>query len=93
MTAVFRAQMTAREGRWRLYVVLLNTLTPWPEYVFGPQVPTFTDRVNALTALGYEPVPGAAWEWFEDREDPDDPASPVVLIASTDVCSWPGVTS
>lgn len=93
MAAVFRAQMSARKGRWRLYVVLMNTIAPWPEYAFGAPVPTFTDRVNALSVLGFEPLQDARWEWIEDSEDPDDPASPVVLIASADVRSWSGAGS
>ncbi|MFJ2818301.1 DUF6303 family protein [Streptomyces sp. NPDC087294] len=95
MTArTLRAQLSEREGRWRLYVVLPGQSSePWPEFTFGAQVPTFTDRVNALSVLGFEPLPDAPWEWTEDSEDPDDPASPVVLIASTDVRSWSGAGS
>ncbi|MER7576324.1 DUF6303 family protein [Streptomyces sp. NPDC126514] len=87
----FTAQMSAREGRWRLYVVLLNTTAPWPECAFsGDTVPTFTDRTDALSVLGFEPVAGAEWTWTEDT-DPDDPASPVVLIAAIRVRSRAGV--
>ncbi|WP_406488606.1 DUF6303 family protein [Streptomyces phaeochromogenes] len=87
----FTAQMSLREGRWRLYVVLLNTTDAWPEYRFGRAVPTFTDRTDALSVLGFEPVPGAEWAWTEDSETPDDPASAVVLIAAIRVRSWSGV--
>ncbi|MDX2601615.1 DUF6303 family protein [Streptomyces caniscabiei] len=90
MADTFTAQMSVCRGRWRLYVVLLNTTERWPEYEFGPTVPTFTDRVNALTVLGFEPLPDAAWEWTEDTETPDDPSSPVLLIAATRVRSWTG---
>ncbi|TQE28297.1 hypothetical protein Sipo8835_26115 [Streptomyces ipomoeae] len=90
MADVFTAQMSMRKGRWCLYVVLMNTTERWPEYRFGPVVPTFTDRVNALTALGYEPLPDAAWEWTEDTETPDDPSSPVILIAAIGVRSRRG---
>jgi hypothetical protein len=38
-------------------------------------------------------VPGAEWQWTEDRQDPDDPSSPVVLIAAIRVRSWTGVAA
>ncbi|MFF3815486.1 DUF6303 family protein [Streptomyces bluensis] len=89
----FTAQMSVRAGRWRLYVALLNTTEQWPEHRFGRSVPTFTDRTNALSALGFEPVPGAEWTWIEDSETPDNPASPVVLIAAIQVRSWSEVSA
>ncbi|MFF9406134.1 DUF6303 family protein [Streptomyces anandii] len=85
MPGTFTAQMSMRRGRWRLYVVLLNTTDPWPEYEFGATVPTLTQRVNAFSVLGFEPLPGATWAWTEDREVPDDHASPVLLIAAVPV--------
>ncbi|MFR0353404.1 DUF6303 family protein [Streptomyces sediminimaris] len=88
----FTAQMSVRAGRWRLYVVLLDTTERWPECRFGRVVPTFTERTHALAALGFEPVPGAEWSWTEDRENPDDPASAVVLIAAMRVRSRSGVS-
>jgi hypothetical protein len=95
MAREFTAQMSMYRGRWRLYVVLLNTAERWPEYSFDRAlpVPTFTERVNALSVLGFEPVPGTAWAWTEDSQDPDDPASPVVLIAAIQVRSWTGVAA
>ncbi|MER5549656.1 DUF6303 family protein [Streptomyces sp. NPDC002589] len=91
MPEAFTAQMSMRRGRWRLYVVLLNTTERWPQYEFsGPAVPTFTQRAEAFSVLGFEPLPGAEWDWSEDSEDPDDPASPVILIAATRVRSWTG---
>ncbi|WP_216588647.1 DUF6303 family protein [Streptomyces brasiliscabiei] len=93
MAGMFTAQMSVRRGRWRLYVVLMNTTERWPEYEFGPTVPTFTDRVNALSVLGFEPLPDTAWEWTEDTETPDDPSSPVLLIAATKVRSWTGASA
>lgn len=89
----FTAQMSVREGRWRLYLVLMNTTERWPEHRFGRTVPTFTDRTDALSVLGFEPVPGAEWTWTEDSENPDDPASPVVLIAAIRVRSWSEVSA
>jgi hypothetical protein len=89
----FTAQMSVRQGRWRLYVALMNTTERWPEHRFGRSVPTFTDRTNALSVLGFEPVPGAEWTWTEDSEIPDDPASAVVLIAAIRVRSWSGVSA
>lgn len=85
----FTAQMANNGGRWRLYVALLNTSEAWPGYAFGRAlpVPTFTERMNALTVLGFEPVPGAEWEWIESTQVPDDPVSPVILIASLRVRS------
>ncbi|QTD99473.1 DUF6303 family protein [Streptomyces cyanogenus] len=89
MAREFTAQMSTYRGRWRLYVVLLNTTERWPEYGFDRAlpVPTFTERTDALGVLGFEPVPGAAWQWTESSQDPDDPASPVVLIAAVRVRS------
>ncbi|WTH82990.1 DUF6303 family protein [Streptomyces sp. NBC_00828] len=88
----FTAQMSVRDGRWRLYVALLNTTEPWPQHGFGRSMPTFTDRTDALSVLGFEPVPGAEWEWTEDSETPDNLASPVILIAAIRVRSWLGVS-
>ncbi|MFJ8786785.1 DUF6303 family protein [Streptomyces sp. NPDC102476] len=93
MTAqTFTAQMSGFKGQWRLYVVLLNTTDPWPEFGFDRSlpVPTFTERTDALSVLGFEPVPGATWAWTEDRETCGEPASPVVLIAATQVRSRTG---
>jgi hypothetical protein len=83
------AQMSVFNDRWRLYIVLLNTTDPWPEFRFEPAapVPTFTERVNALSVLGFEPVAGAEWEWTEYSADPDNPASPITLLASMRVRS------
>ncbi|WP_405871224.1 DUF6303 family protein [Streptomyces sp. NBC_00005] len=89
----FTAQMSVRHGLWRLYVVLLNTTEQWPEHRFGRAVPTFTDRTNALNALGFEPVAGAEWTWTEDSETPDNPASPIVLITAIQVRSLPEVSA
>ncbi|WP_030409800.1 DUF6303 family protein [Streptomyces albus] len=93
MAKTFTAQMSnLRDGTWRLYMVLYNTTDPWPEYRFEQtQPPTFTDRIEAFNRLGFELMPGAEWTWVEDSQDPDDPASPVVLIAATQVRSRPGV--
>ncbi|MFC7940611.1 DUF6303 family protein [Streptomyces sp. NPDC057387] len=90
MAEEFTVQLSLRDGRWRLYVVLLNTTERWPDHPFGHAVLTFTERTDALSVLGFEPVPGAEWTWTEDSENPDDPASPVVLIAAVRVCSWAG---
>ncbi|MGM9387267.1 DUF6303 family protein [Streptomyces antibioticus] len=38
-------------------------------------------------------MPGAEWTWTEDSEIPDDPSSPVVLIAAIRVRSWSGVSA
>ncbi|MFF8944529.1 DUF6303 family protein [Streptomyces sp. NPDC014864] len=85
----FTAQMSVREDRCRLYVVLLNTTERWPEHRFDHAwpLPTFTERAEALSLLGFEPVPGAEWTWTEDAENPDDPASSVLLIAAIRVRS------
>jgi hypothetical protein len=92
----FTAQMSVSKGRWRLYVVLLGVpVSTRPEFSFdrGEPVPTFTERVNALGVLGFEPLPDAEWEWTEDSWDPDDPASAVVLIAAVQVRSWTGAVT
>ncbi|WP_105970949.1 DUF6303 family protein [Streptomyces geranii] len=93
MAGKFTAQMSVSRGRWRLYVVLLNTTERWPEFGFDRAlpVPTFTERTEALRVLGFEPVPGSKWTWTEDSETSDDPASPVCLIAAIRVRSWSGV--
>ncbi|MEU0028751.1 DUF6303 family protein [Streptomyces sp. NPDC006335] len=94
-TQTFTAQMSVSRGRWRVYVVLLNTTDAWPEFSFDRAlpVPTFMERTEALSVLGFEPVPGAEWRWTEDSDDPDNPASPVVLIAAVQVRSWTGALS
>ena len=92
MSPEFTAQMSERSGRWCLYVILRGSVGEWPQRLFtkdGP-VPTFTQRADTLAALGFEAVPGALWEWIEDSQDPDDPASPVVLIAAVRVRSRTG---
>ncbi|KUJ37761.1 hypothetical protein ACZ90_69560 [Streptomyces albus subsp. albus] len=84
--------MSIRTGHWRLYVVLPNRIEVWPAYLFGRAIPTFTDRTDALSVLGFEPVPGAEWEWTEDSEIHDDPTSAAVLIAAIRVRSQSGVS-
>ncbi|WP_320782279.1 DUF6303 family protein [Streptomyces sp. CRN 30] len=89
----FTAQMSVSAGRgWRLYVVLFNTTARWPEYGFdrAAPVPTLTERVNALSVLGFEPLPDAEWTWSEDTETYGDPGSAVLLIAAVQVRSWTG---
>ncbi|MGW8378439.1 DUF6303 family protein [Streptomyces sp. ODS28] len=95
MAEEFAAQMSMIRGRWRLYVALLNTTARWPEHSFErtAPVPTFTERVNALNMLGFEPVADAEWEWTEYSETPGDPASAVCLIAATRVRSRSGVVT
>jgi hypothetical protein len=85
--AAFTAQMARRRGRWRLYVVLLNTCEAWPERDLGggAAVPTVQERSRALNALGYALIDGSRWEWIEGSETPDDPSSAVLLIASVTV--------
>lgn len=88
--AQFPAQMSTRDGGWLLYVVL-DTTDPWPGVRFERcEPPTFTERAAAFNRLGFELVQGAGWRWVEDSRDPDDPASPIVLIAATQVRSRPG---
>ncbi|MFJ6726027.1 DUF6303 family protein [Streptomyces sp. NPDC091281] len=92
MAQEFMAQMSVFRGLWYLYVVLPDPSGRWPEYDFdrAAPVPTFTERADALGVLGFEPVPGAEWRWTEDSQDPDDPASPVVLLAAIQVRSRAG---
>ncbi|MEU6534931.1 DUF6303 family protein [Streptomyces sp. NPDC047000] len=93
MGQTFTAQMSERGGRWCLYVILRGRVGGWPQHWFteGGAVPTFTQRTDALTVLGFEQVPGALWEWAEGSTDPADPASPIVLIAAVRVRSRTGV--
>lgn len=81
------AQISQRDGRWRLYVVLCNTSGPWPEHRFPPAspVPTLTERSTVLKALGFAVTGDAEWHWIEDSEDPDDPSTAVVLLAAAPV--------
>lgn len=94
MAGEFTAQMSVSRGRWRLYVVLLNTTERWPEFGFDRAlpVPTFTERTHALSVLGFELLPGAEWTWTEYSETLDDPASPVCLVAAIRVRSRSGVS-
>ncbi|MEU5278375.1 DUF6303 family protein [Streptomyces asoensis] len=85
MARELRAQLSASQGGWRLFVVVRGSLDGWPEFSFGSgeRVPTFTERAQALKALGFVQAPAAEWEWTEFSTDPADPASPVWLLAST----------
>ncbi|WP_058046260.1 DUF6303 family protein [Streptomyces roseifaciens] len=88
MATPFRAQMANTSGRWQLYVVLLGVpVSWWPEADWGRSdpVPTPVERERALAELGYQVAPGCCWEWIEDSDDPDDPATPVRLIATAEV--------
>ncbi|WP_078882958.1 DUF6303 family protein [Streptomyces sp. NRRL S-1314] len=80
------AQMSSDGIAWRLYVVLYGE-TEWPTFRWERTrpVPTVAERRRALAALGYELAPGAVWSWTEDSRDPDDDASPVLLIAAAAV--------
>ncbi|MFR9794633.1 DUF6303 family protein [Streptomyces sp. MS06] len=91
----FIAQMSVRDGCWRVYVVLFGTTERWPEFAFGRRrpVPTLMERSRALRALGFEPVDGGAWEWSEDSTVPEDPTTAVILMASTRVRSRAGVVA
>ncbi|MEU6282099.1 DUF6303 family protein [Streptomyces sp. NPDC047028] len=92
MPTTFRAQMSVRGGRWRLYVVLLGTTERWPEFSFGRRsVPTLAERSRALKRLGFEPVEDGEWSWSEDSEIVGDPTTAVILIATTQVRSRAGV--
>lgn len=84
MARELRAQLSMSQGGWRLYVVVHGSFDPWPEYGFGPgeRVPTFTERAQALKALGFVQAPATEWEWTEFSADPADPASPVFLLAA-----------
>lgn len=84
MTKTYTAQVSQRRGRWHLYVVLPDAPGfAWPDCLFaGTAVPTLAERSEALNALGYVFTNGAEWRWVEDSETPDDPSSPVHLIAS-----------
>lgn len=86
------AQLSSRDGRWILYVVLLGVpVSQWPEHDFGPgNVPTPAERSGALTDLGFVFTDGAEWAWEEHSERPDDDSSPVRLLASVQVCSRDG---
>ncbi|MDW8808395.1 DUF6303 family protein [Streptomyces scabiei] len=59
MAKEFTAQLSLRDGQWHLYVVLLNSTERWPDHSFSHAVPTFTERTDALSVLGFEQVPGA----------------------------------
>ncbi|MYX01979.1 MULTISPECIES: DUF6303 family protein [unclassified Streptomyces] len=86
------AQLSSRDGRWLLYVVLMGVpVSQWPEHDFGPgDVPTPAERSRALTGLGFVFTAGAEWAWEEYPEQPDDDTSPVRLLASIKVRSRDG---
>ncbi|MFF1495871.1 DUF6303 family protein [Streptomyces sp. NPDC058304] len=83
---MFRAQMSDSGGAWRLYVALMG-VSSWPErrWSRAASIPTLADRAQALADLGYEILPDREWEWLEDRVDPFNAGSSVLLIASVDV--------
>ncbi|THA73817.1 hypothetical protein E6R60_22705 [Streptomyces sp. A0642] len=87
------AQLSIRDGRWRLYVALMGVpVSQWPEHDFGPAlvVPTMAARSQALAGLGFVFTDGAEWGWEEYSETLDDDASPVRLLASVQVRSRDG---
>ncbi|WJY39738.1 DUF6303 family protein [Streptomyces sp. P9-2B-2] len=93
MGETFTAQMAAYgpgSGAWRLYVVRFGE-SDWPEHNWArtTPVPTPVERAEALADLGYE-VAGAEWEWLEYSTVPDDPASPVRLLAAVSVRATTG---
>ncbi|MFJ4315799.1 DUF6303 family protein [Streptomyces lavendulae] len=71
-------------GEWEIYVVNDGPSQGWPTYEFRriQPVPTLTERVAALTELGYEEADDAVWEWQEMR---NGPRADVTLLASLDV--------
>ncbi|BCM68501.1 MULTISPECIES: DUF6303 family protein [Streptomyces] len=95
MPGELTAQMSQSGGRWCLYVILRGRTGEWPQHWFaeGEPIPTFTQRTDTLTVLGFEPVPGSRWEWVEGSSDPADPSSPIVLIAAIRVRSRAGVAA
>ncbi|OYP16201.1 hypothetical protein CFC35_18190 [Streptomyces sp. FBKL.4005] len=88
MPGEFPAYMVQSGGRWCLYVALRGA-AEWPQHWFAESepVPTFTQRTDTLTALGFEPAPCSLWEWVEGSADPADPSSPIILIAAIRVRS------
>jgi hypothetical protein len=75
-----------RRAHWQLYVVTHGT-TAWPTHDWPAahrhSIPTQADRTAALAQLGYQPAPGAEWEWLES-ETPDyhgHPAEPSVIAS------------
>lgn len=75
----------ANRARWELYIVVYNTTDSWPAHQWPVarryQLPTITERTEALARLGYAPAPDAEWEW-QETETPDDhghPAPPCFL--------------
>jgi uncharacterized protein DUF6303 len=92
MTGEFTAQMSHSGGRWCLYVIQRGRAGGWPQHWFtdGGPIPTFTQRADALTALGFETVPGVLWEWVEASADPADPSSRILLFACIRVRSRTG---
>lgn len=92
----YTAQLSIRGGRWCLYVALMGVpVSQWPAHDLGssPAVPTVAERSRALTALGFVFTDGAEWKWEEYSETTGDDTSPVVLLASVQVCSRDGGAS
>lgn len=88
------AQMSSDGSAWRLYVVLYGE-PDWPTFRWErtDPVPTVAERRAALSALGYEVAPAAAWSWTEDSQDPDDDSTPTLLIAAVVVRPREAVTA
>jgi len=78
MSKPFQAILSGpRKGRdcWRLFIVLLGTPDPWPQYDWraGGVPPTLPERDAALAHLGYQFADdGESWSWAEIqfRDDP-----------------------
>ncbi|MFI9026927.1 DUF6303 family protein [Streptomyces sp. NPDC053560] len=72
-------------GEWELYVVTDSPdVADWPAHEFkdSAAITTLAERIKTLAALGYEPVPGAEWEWQELANGVMDS---VELLAALDV--------
>jgi hypothetical protein len=69
-------------GRWTLYVVLPGR-GDWPQALLeGDAIPTASERLEVLAALGFKSTPGTEWEWQETQDTPDEP---VQLLATVPV--------
>ncbi|MGI5196534.1 DUF6303 family protein [Streptomyces sp. CA-288835] len=70
---------STRRAYWELYVVVYGTTDPWPSYAWPVSrrhsIPTMEERRQALASLGFQPTPGAEWEW-QESETPDHHGHP-----------------
>ncbi|WP_424213564.1 DUF6303 family protein [Streptomyces sp. BI20] len=71
-----RAYLAIVTGRWEIYIIGPGCDQPEgvPEHRFASATvrPSRTERLAAITALGFEPTGAERWSWRESDVPPND---------------------